>query len=91
MAALLTADADNTDRIVIEIQECRNMGIEVLPPDVNESRAHFTVVDDKNIRFGLTAVKGIGIGPVREIIHTREKEGRYSSLENFAREFRRRF
>lgn len=85
MAALLTADADITDRVVIEIQECRNMGIEVLPPDVNESRAHFTVVDDKNIRFGLTAVKGIGLGPVREIIHTREKEGKYSSLENFAK------
>ncbi len=88
MAALLTADADNTDRIVIEILECRNMGIEVLPPDVNESRAHFTVVDDKNIRFGLTAVKGIGLGPIREIIHAREKDdkkGKFANIENFAR------
>ncbi|MBI4127350.1 DNA polymerase III subunit alpha [Candidatus Peregrinibacteria bacterium] len=85
MAALLTADADNTDRVVIEIQECRNMGIEVLPPDVNESRAHFTVVDDKTIRFGLTAVKGIGLGPVREIIAAREKDGKFGNIENFAR------
>ncbi len=85
MAALLTSDADNTDRIVVEIEECRNMGISVLPPSVNESRAHFTVVDDKNIRFGLMAVKGLGEGPVREVIHVREKEGPFTSLENFAK------
>ncbi len=85
MAALLTSDADNTDRIVIEISECRNMGISVLPPDVNESRAHFTVVDDKRIRFGLMAIKGIGEGAVREIIRVREKEGRFTNLENVAR------
>jgi len=84
MAALLTADADNTDRVVIEIEECRNMDIEVLAPDINESRAHFTVVDDKTIRFGLTAVKGIGEGPIREIIQAR-KEGKFTSLENFAK------
>lgn len=85
MAALLTADADITDRVVVEIQECRNMGIEVLPPDVNESRAHFTVVDPKTIRFGLTAVKGIGEAAVREIIEVREKEGKFTSIENFAK------
>lgn len=85
MAALLTADADNTDRVVIEIEECRNLNIEVLAPDINESRAHFTVIDDKTIRFGLTAVKGIGEGPVREIIAARELDGRFSSIENFAR------
>lgn len=85
MAALLTADADNTDRVVIEIQECRNMGIDVLAPDVNESRAHFTVVDDSTIRFGLMAIKGIGEGPVRSIIHSREDEEKFSNLENFAK------
>jgi DNA polymerase-3 subunit alpha len=85
MAALLTSDADNTDRVVIEIEECRNMGISVLPPDVNESRAHFTVVDEKTIRFGLMAVKGMGEGPVREIIHAREREGAFTGLENFAK------
>lgn len=85
MAALLTADAENTDRVVIEIQECRSMGIEVLAPDINESRAHFTVVDDSTIRFGLTAIKGIGEGPVREMLATREKEGKFVNLENFAK------
>ncbi len=85
MAALLTSDADNTDRVVVEIEECRNMNIAVLPPNINESRAHFTVVDEKTIRFGLMAVKGMGEGPVREIIHVREKEGPFSNLENLAR------
>mgnify|MGYP001584715583 FL=1 len=85
MAALLTSDADNTERVVVEIEECRNMGIAVLPPSVNESRAHFTVVDDKTIRFGLMAVKGMGEGPVREIIHAREREGAFTNLENFAK------
>lgn len=85
MAALLTADADNTDRVVIEIEECRNLGIEVLAPNINESRAHFTVIDDKNIRFGLTAVKGIGEGPVRQIIAAREEDTKFTSIENFAR------
>ena len=90
MAALLTADADNTDRVVIEIQECRSMGIEVLPPDVNESLAHFTVATEKTIRFGLTAIKGIGEGPVREIIGARENTegentGAFKNLEDFAK------
>ncbi len=85
MAALLTSDADNTDRIVVEIEECRNMGISVLPANVNESRGHFTVVDDKTIRFGLMAIKGMGEGPVHEIINVRAKEGPFTSLENFAK------
>lgn len=84
MAALLTADADNTDRVVIEIEECRELGIDVLPPDVNESRAHFTVVDDKTIRFGLTAIKGIGEGPVRELLAARESGSSFNSLADFA-------
>ncbi|MFA5855566.1 MAG: DNA polymerase III subunit alpha [Candidatus Gracilibacteria bacterium] len=88
MAALLTSDMGDTDRIVIEISECRNMGIAVLPPDVNESLAHFTVVNDKTIRFGLTAIKGIGEGPVKAIIEAREGGGAggsaFKSLEDFA-------
>ncbi len=84
MAALLTADTDSTDRVVIEIEECRNMGIRVLPPDVNESLANFTVVDGSTIRFGLCAIKGIGEGPVQDIIEGRGDE-KFSSLENFAR------
>jgi DNA polymerase-3 subunit alpha len=85
MAALLTADAENTERVVIEIEECRHMGIEVLPPDVNESLAHFTVLDEKTIRFGLTAIKGIGEGPVRELIEERDKAEKFKNLEDFSK------
>lgn len=83
MAALLTADSANEDRVVIEVNECEAMGISVLPPSVNESRAHFTVVDDTTIRFGLTAIKGIGQQPIRAIIEAREKGGRFTGLADF--------
>lgn len=86
MTALMSADSDNTDRIVIEISECEQMGIQVLPPDVNESRSNFTVVEDGKIRFGLSAIKGLGAGSVRQIIDSREAEGRpFASLEDFAK------
>lgn len=86
MTALMSADADNTDRIVIEIGECEQMGIQVLPPDVNESRSNFTVVEDGKIRFGLSAIKGLGAGSVRQIMDAREAEGRpFASLEDFAK------
>jgi DNA polymerase-3 subunit alpha len=86
MTALMSADSDNTDRIVIEIGECEQMGIRVLPPDVNESRSNFTVVEDGKIRFGLSAIKGLGAGSVRKIIDSREEEGRpFDSLEDFAK------
>lgn len=85
MTALLCSDAGNTDRVVLEIKESNEMGIAVLPPSVNDSLGEFTVVDDKTIRFGLLAVKGIGEGPVREIIAAREKEGKFRSIDDFAR------
>lgn len=91
MAALLSSDAQDTERVMIEIEECRTMGLEVLPPDVNESRSQFTVVEAKNsesaaaIRFGLTAVKGVGESSVRQVIDERETHGRFTSIEDFAR------
>ena len=86
MTALMSADSDNTDRIVIEIGECEQMGIKVLPPDVNESRSNFTVVEDGKIRFGLSAIKGLGAGSVRKIIDAREAEDRsFANLEDFAK------
>lgn len=90
MAALLTSDADDTDRVTIEIDECRAMGIQVLPPDVNESFSAFTVIPPKEkggqwaIRFGLAAVKGIGEGSVAELITERKRGGLFSSIEDFA-------
>ncbi len=86
MTALMSADSDNTDRIVIEIGECEEMGIRVLPPNVNESRSNFTVVEDGKIRFGLSAIKGLGAGSVKKIIESREAEDRpFDSIEDFAK------
>ena len=84
MTALMSADYGNTDRIVIEIGECEQMGIKVLPPDVNESLSKFTYVEDGKIRFGLSAIKGLGKGSVDMIIEAREKDP-FHSLEDFAR------
>lgn len=85
MTALLRSDAGNTDRIVLEIKECNEMGIDVLPPSINESDANFSVVSKKTIRFGLLAIKGIGDGPIDEIIKARVKDGPFKSLEDFAK------
>lgn len=83
MAALLTSDSNNEDRIVVEVNECETMGIAVLPPSVNESLANFTVIEKQKIRFGLQAIKGLGLPTIRAIIEAREKSGRFSNLENF--------
>ena len=85
MAALMTSDYDNIDRLAIEIAECKHMGIEVLPPDINESFHEFGVVPAKNqIRFGLDAIKNVGHGAVEEILRAREKlGGKFASLEDF--------
>ena len=85
MAALMTSDHDDTDRLAIEITECKHMGIDVLSPDVNESFVEFAVVPNENkIRFGMSAVKGVGVGAVEEVLRARE-EGTFSSVEDFAK------
>lgn len=88
MAALMTSDFDDSDRLAIEISECNSMGIEVLPPDVNESFGEFAVIRDEDaatesIRFGLNAVKNVGSGAVEEIISARNKIGGFQSIEGF--------
>lgn len=86
MAALLNSDSGNLDRITIEVEECRRMGIEVLPPDINESFAGFSVVKESlgtktpRIRFGLAAVKGLGEDVVAIMIAERKKNGAYADL-----------
>ncbi|MDO8667703.1 MAG: DNA polymerase III subunit alpha [bacterium] len=94
MAALLTADQQNTDRIAIEIDECRHMGIKVMAPDINQSYESFTVVTSgteknqavdqnevpKTIRFGLKAIKNIGDHIAEEIIKERKKNGPYRDI-----------
>ncbi len=79
MAALLTNEKANTDKLVQYIGECRRMGIEVLPPDVNSSGVDFTV-DGAKIRFGLSAIKNAGEGAIRSIIEARSAGGRFGSL-----------
>jgi DNA polymerase-3 subunit alpha len=85
MAALLNSDLANLDRITIEVEECRRMGLEVLPPDVNESFARFAVVPGTNkIRFGLSAIKNLG-DDISELIIAERKNGvRYRDLGDFA-------
>lgn len=111
MAALLSSDAQDTERVMIEIEECRTMNIDVLPPDVNESLSQFTVVQPKShepqassdkqkesqlvaggsqpgkwsIRFGLSAIKGVGESSVEQVIQERETSGRFTTIEDFAR------
>ncbi|MEK7378335.1 MAG: OB-fold nucleic acid binding domain-containing protein, partial [Candidatus Binatota bacterium] len=84
MAALLSSEMGDTDKVIKNLAECRERGIEVLPPDINESRADFTVVGDK-IRFGLAAVKNVGEKAVEVILESREREGVFESLFNFCR------
>ncbi len=82
MAALLTSEMGNTDKVVRYIEECRKMNIEVLAPSVNESFAEFTCVGDK-IRFGLTAVKNVGTTAIESILEVRKKGGPFKSFYEF--------
>ncbi|MCF0137766.1 MAG: DNA polymerase III subunit alpha [Oscillospiraceae bacterium] len=84
MAALLSSVLENSVKVAEYIAECRDMGIRLLPPDVNESGADFTVVGE-NIRFGLVAIKNIGRGFVNEIIKARSCDGAFKSFEDFCR------
>jgi len=86
MAALLTSDKDNMDKVVRYIDEVKRMGIELSPPDVNDSYLEFSAItkDEKEIiLFGLGAIKGVGTSAVESIIHTREEDGEFTSIENF--------
>ena len=86
MAALMTADMRWTDRLAIEMTECKRMGIKVLGPDINESYADFaTVGKTKTIRFGLAAVKNMGKALVDEVIEERDRNGKFSSVCDFAK------
>jgi len=84
MAALLTAEGSDLDRISTLIEECKKMKIEVLPPDINESFSNFSVVPEKyQIRFGLSAVKNVGYNIVELIVNERKKNGHFETIEDF--------
>ena len=84
MAALLTSVLENSAKVAEYIAECREMGIRLLPPDVNESGANFTV-SGENIRFGLVAIKGIGWGMINGLVAERERGGPFRDFEDFCR------
>jgi len=84
MAASLSTEMGNTDRVVLLILESQRLGIEVLPPDVNRSFSRFTVEDGK-IRYGLAAVKNVGEGAVEALVATRQAKGEFKSIFDFTR------
>lgn len=83
MAAVLTADAGDVEKIAEVVSECKRMGIAILPPSVNESRGNFTVVDEHTIRFGLYSIKNFGTGVGDSIIAAREKDGPFTDIADF--------
>ncbi len=85
MAAVLSADMDNTDKVVTLIEECRALGLSVRPPDVNHCDHHFTVDDEQTIRYGLGAVKGVGESAISAVIGEREAGGPFADLFDFCR------
>lgn len=82
MAALLSSLIGNTDKNIFYMEECKRLGIEILPPDVNESSVDFSVCSNK-IRFGLAAVKNVGESAIKGIIKSRQEKGRFTSLTDF--------
>ncbi|TAN50189.1 MAG: DNA polymerase III subunit alpha [Methylococcaceae bacterium] len=80
MAAVLSADMDNTDKVVVLIEECRDMALKVAAPDINHSEFHFTALADGHILYGLGAVKGVGESAISDILAERKKSGPFQSL-----------
>ncbi len=85
MAAVLSADMDNTDKVVVLIEECRQMGLKVEPPRVNDSDYRFTVRDDATVVYGLGAIKGVGQGAIESVLEARAKGGSFRDLHDFVR------
>jgi DNA polymerase-3 subunit alpha len=85
MAAVLSSDMDNTDKVVTFIEECRAMRLKVEPPDVNRSEYMFTIDGDGTVVYGLGAIKGVGEGAIEGIVESRRRDGRFDDLFEFCR------
>ena len=85
MAAVLTADMQNTDKVVTLVEECRNMRLDLVLPDVSTSEYTFTVNDEGQVVYGLGAIKGLGEGPIHSIVEARQEGGPYQDLFDFCR------
>ena len=84
-AAVMSADLDNTDRLVMIKDDCRQMGLELLPPSINQSAYQFGVADSRSILYGLGAIKGVGRGAVESVVAERKTGGEFKSLLDFCR------
>ncbi|NRA64973.1 MAG: DNA polymerase III subunit alpha [Pseudobacteriovorax sp.] len=85
MAAIMTCDLDNTDKIVRYIEECRRMKFKIFPPDINRSKLEFDVPGKKSVGYGLAAIKGVGGSSLEAIVKERQTNGPYASLTDFAK------
>jgi DNA polymerase-3 subunit alpha len=83
MAALLEGDLDNFDRVIIDLNECERLGIDVLPPTINNSNVYFKIEDESSIRFGLGGIKNVGEDIVQMIVDERKENGEYKNLDDF--------
>jgi DNA polymerase-3 subunit alpha len=83
MAAVLSSDMDNTDKVVVFMDDCSDMGLEIEPPDVNACEHGFAVADEHTIRYGLGAIKGVGASAIAAIVDERSENGRYEELFDF--------
>lgn len=87
MAAVMSSDMDNTDKVVTFIDECAHMKLQVLPPSINNSMYHFTVSDEKTIIYGLGAIKGVGESAIECIIQERNQNGPFLDLFGFVKDW----
>jgi len=85
MAAVLSADMDHTDKVVSLIDECRRMGLEVRPPDINRCAYRFTVADESTVRYGLGAIKGVGQSAIDAVLAERDENGPFADLFELCR------
>ena len=85
MAAVLSSDMEHTDKVVTLINECRAMELEILPPDVNHSDYRFAVANESSIRYGLGAIKGVGLAAIEGVLEERARNGDFKSIEDFCR------
>lgn len=83
MASILESDLENFNRVIIDMEECKRLGIQVLPPEVNKSNFFFKMEGDKNIRFGMGAIKNVGEEVVKAILEERDSNGEYLNLDDF--------
>ena len=85
MASVLSADADLTDKVVVQIEECRAIGLAVQAPDINRSTVRFSVVDEATVLYGLGAIKGVGEGALAAVLAERDRNGPFESLDELCR------